>query len=171
MLRWDKRTSESFGCKHTKSDSKESSEDVKVSGTTLTIRVNSEVFLGSAIVKVMDINQKEHEARVLIDSCSQTHFITQNLVDKLQLTKRTLNCTFSGLGHTSTKAQYFVKTKIRSKKSQFESEETCIALPTITGILTSSQIPKNISLADSNFNKPAGRSNLVIKILCCKKHC
>ena len=51
--------------KDIKSDSEKSSEDVKVSDTTLTVRINSEVLLGSAIVKVMDINQREREARVI----------------------------------------------------------------------------------------------------------
>ena len=64
LLHWDECTSESVGGGDTKSDSDESSEDVKVSGATLTIRVNSEMLLDSAIVKVLDINQREHEAWV-----------------------------------------------------------------------------------------------------------
>ncbi|XP_076660940.1 uncharacterized protein LOC143364533, partial [Halictus rubicundus] len=88
----------------------------------------------------------------------------QALKAKETLTKPATNTpeSASGLGQLTTRAKYRVKTKIRSKANKFEAEVEFVALPTITSVLPSRQInrrtiaiPRNIKLADPEFDKPA----------------
>ena len=154
------------------------SVNVEIPGTTLTVLNKSEVLLGTATMVILDHQQGEHKCRVLLDSCSQSHFITEKLANKLQLRRMKIDLSFSGLGQLATKSQYYVKATIRSEKTGFITEETFVTLPTITGTLPSHQInrnalhiPKNICLADSEFHKPSEidmllGSNLFYKLLC-----
>ena len=76
--------------------------------------------------------------------------------------------TFSGLGQLMTIAQYMIKTKIRSRNNKYESNLTFIVLPTIIGQLPMRQIdkafikvPRNICLADPQFDKPGEIDTLI----------
>ncbi|XP_076247789.1 uncharacterized protein LOC143187453 [Calliopsis andreniformis] len=127
----------------------------------LTVTCGSEVLLGTAQIKILDRFNKEHDCRVLLDGGSQTHFITEELAEKLQLQKQAVNLTFSGLGQQATKAQYLVKTVVKARHSSFTSQVSFITLPFLTGLLPSRQVdrsnmqvPRNIKLADPEFHKP-----------------
>ncbi|XP_043259316.1 uncharacterized protein LOC122401314 [Colletes gigas] len=127
-----------------------------------TVTYNSEVLLGTARIKILDNNNHEHECRVLLDGCSQCHFITDKLAQKLQLNKEKIDLPFAGLGQLTTRAEYRVKATIKSKTSKFQSEVEFVALPRITSLLPSRRvhrkelsIPNNIPLADPEFDKPA----------------
>ncbi|CAK9797165.1 hypothetical protein ANTQUA_LOCUS1055 [Anthophora quadrimaculata] len=132
------------------------------SKTSLTVSYDSEVLLGTAQIVIRDKYNKKHLCRVLLDGGSQTHFITHRFAEKLELAKHKIDLSFSGLGQLSTKTEYFVKTKIESINTPYESQVTFIALPTITGQLPLRQINRNaldipnyIKLADPNFHKPS----------------
>ncbi|XP_076230308.1 uncharacterized protein LOC116434332 [Nomia melanderi] len=129
--------------------------------TALTVTCDSEILLGTARIKILDKFNKEHECRVLLDGGSQTHFITSELAEKLQLCKHNVNLTLSGLGQQATRAQYSVKTIVKARNSNFSSPISMIAVPSITGLLpsrlvnrTAIQVPQNIALADPEFHKP-----------------
>ncbi|CAK9799110.1 hypothetical protein ANTPLA_LOCUS1901 [Anthophora plagiata] len=131
------------------------------SATTLTVTCNSEVLLGTARIKVLDHFDKEHDCRVLLDGGSQTHFITDEFAEKLQLRKHQNELTFSGLGQQATRAQYVVKTIVKSRHSSFSTQVSFVTLPSITGLLPSRQVdrsilqlPRNIQLADPDFHRP-----------------
>ncbi|XP_076396216.1 uncharacterized protein LOC105664283 [Megachile rotundata] len=141
------------------STSSVSTESVKKS---YAITYDSEVLLGTARVYILDQYNRAHECRVLLDGCSQCNFISEKLADNLKLIKQKINLPFAGLGQLTTRAEYKVKTTIKSRINNFESQVEFVALPTITGILPSRQvnkgaltIPHNIQLADPEFNKPA----------------
>ncbi|XP_043259315.1 uncharacterized protein LOC122401313 [Colletes gigas] len=95
------------------------------------------------------------------DGGSQTHFITTELADKLQLRKHSVNLTFSGIGQQATRAQHLVKTVVKARNGTFSTPISFITVPLITGSLpsrqvdrTSIEIPKNLTLADPTFHKP-----------------
>nr|XP_034194643.1 uncharacterized protein LOC117610904 [Osmia lignaria] len=143
----------------TKSLPDNSSEEVQ-KGYAVTY--DSEVLLGTARVKILDSNNRERECRILLDGCSQCNFISTQLAENLKLEKDDIDLPFAGLGQLTTRAKYRVKTKIRSKTNNFEAEVEFVALPTITSVLPSRQInrraiaiPRNIRLADPEFDKPA----------------
>ncbi|XP_017887274.1 uncharacterized protein LOC108629231, partial [Ceratina calcarata] len=56
----------------------------------LTVTNDSEILLGTARVKILDKWDNEHTCRVLLDGGSQAHFITDKLLDRLQLDKENL---------------------------------------------------------------------------------
>ncbi|XP_043263007.1 uncharacterized protein LOC122403517 [Colletes gigas] len=127
-----------------------------------TVTYNSEVLLGTARIKILDKNNKEHECRVLLDGCSQCHFISDKLAKKLQLKEEKIDLPFAGLGQLTMRAEYRVKATIKSKINNFQSEVEFVALPKITSLLPSRRvhrkelpIPHNIKLADPEFDKPA----------------
>ncbi|CAK9826235.1 hypothetical protein ANTRET_LOCUS4116, partial [Anthophora retusa] len=133
----------------------------RANATVLTVTCESEILLGTAQIKILDRFNKEHDCRVLLDGGSQTHFITNELADKLQLRKHNVNLALSGLGQQTTKTQYIVKTVVKARNSNFSTPISLITLPTITGLLPSRQvnrtnieIPHNITLADPGFHKP-----------------
>ncbi|XP_076661047.1 uncharacterized protein LOC143364788, partial [Halictus rubicundus] len=135
-----------------------SAETIK---TALTASYDSEVLLGTAQITILDKHNKEHTCRVLLDSGSQTHFITHRLAERLQLHKQNIDLSFSGLGEMNTNSKYLVKTSIKSQTSPFKTQVTFIALPSITGMLPLRQvnlrefyIPRHIQLADPDFHKP-----------------
>ncbi|CAK9819024.1 hypothetical protein ANTPLA_LOCUS10037 [Anthophora plagiata] len=139
------------------SNSSSSTDQVK-QGYTVTY--DSEVLLGTARVKILDRYNKEHECRVLLDGCSQGHFISENLAQKLQLNKERIDLPFAGLGQLTTRAEYRVRTIIKSKNNNFQSEAEFIALPKITSMLPSRRvnrkellIPQNIKWLVQNENK------------------
>ncbi|XP_043263916.1 uncharacterized protein LOC122404087, partial [Colletes gigas] len=128
----------------------------------LVVSSESEVLLRTAYIKILDKDKNEFPCRVLLDGGSQTHFITERLADRLRLDKTRIDSPFSGLGQNLTKAQYTVKTTIKSRTTPFSCDLTLVALPNITGLLPSRKIdkdnlsiPKNIALADPNFHKSA----------------
>lgn len=97
---------------------------------------------------------------VLLDRGSQTHFITNEFADRLQLDKQKIDLSFSGLGQLNTRAEYSIETTVKATQGSFNSKVTFIALPLITGLLPSRQVnrskvavPKNIKLADPSFYK------------------
>ncbi|XP_076658358.1 uncharacterized protein LOC143362242 [Halictus rubicundus] len=135
---------------------------------TYTITHDSEVLLGTARIQILDRFNQPRECRVLLDGCSQCNFISERLADHLQLKKHNIDLPFAGLGQLTTRAKYKVTTTIRSRITDFESQVEFVALPTITGVLPSRQvnrrmfaIPRNIKLADPEFDKPADIDALI----------
>ena len=130
--------------------------------TSLIAQCNTEVLLGTARVKIIGKNNKGYECRVLLDSGSQTNFITEKLANLLGLEKEIAPGPFSGLGQLETHSKYIVKASIQSRSSQYKSNElTFFALPKITGLLPiiqinkrDIQIPQNVILADPEFHRP-----------------
>ncbi|XP_076649206.1 uncharacterized protein LOC143356978 [Halictus rubicundus] len=154
---------------HTQSNNEKRPEAKAIPGSSneviqksYAVTYDSEVLLGTARVKILDNNNRERECRILLDGCSQCNFISTRLAETLKLERDNIDLPFAGLGQLTTRAKYRVKTKIRSKANKFEAEVEFVALPTITSVLPSRQInrrtiaiPRNIKLADPEFDKPA----------------
>ncbi|XP_017765285.1 PREDICTED: uncharacterized protein LOC108554497, partial [Eufriesea mexicana] len=128
---------------------------------TLTAYRDSEILLRTVKDISLDKNNRNHVCRVLIDSSSQTHFITHRLTKRLDSDKHKINLSLSGLGQLKTSSDYSVTTRIRSISSSFETKIKFLALPVITGLLPLQRIspdqlsiPVNIKLADPNFFEP-----------------
>lgn len=159
----------------TNSDVAPTAEMVK---STLTVTFDSGVLLGTALVKVRDRDDNEHVCRVLLDSGSQAHLMTDGFADKLQLVKHEIDLSFYGLSRLRTRARHFVHTIVNSRDDSFQSRVTFITLPTITGLLPASQvdrrglqISRGIMLADPEFHKPAAidallGNSLFYRLLC-----
>ena len=59
--------------------------------------------------------------RVLLDSGSQAHLMTDSFADKLQLPKNEIDLSFYGLSKLQTRARHFVHTIVNSRDDSFQS--------------------------------------------------
>lgn len=127
-----------------------------------TMSDKNEVLLATAMVKLFSTNNEPVYARALLDSCSTTSLVTNDLVQKLKLTPTNSTINISGIHGTATHSNKVVSLSIHSsvnRKVTFDI--SCCVLNKITNnvpqfILKKStiRIPKNIELADPHFNIP-----------------
>lgn len=120
-----------------------------------------QILLSTAIVDIEDIYGVKHECRVLLDSASQSNFITEKMVQKIKLAKNKSYTSITGIGENQSKVSHSVNCTIHSRHNAYKVSLNCLVLPTITQDLPSVQfnaskwnIPKTLSLADVNFNTP-----------------
>uniref|UniRef100_A0A6P7GTX3 Uncharacterized protein LOC114340708 n=1 Tax=Diabrotica virgifera virgifera TaxID=50390 RepID=A0A6P7GTX3_DIAVI len=128
----------------------------------------SQILLSTAMVKVADKNGNLHDCRVLLDSASQSNFISQRLHHILQLPKTKTNTSIFGIAQMHKNINYCVSVEMKSTINDFNKKLTCLILPNITGCtpqfscdLTTLNIPNHITLADKHFYKPANIDLLI----------
>jgi len=117
------------------------------------------ILLATAVVKVLDSNGMLHPCRILLDSASQSNFITENLCKKLNLKMHPTNSCVIGINQNQSNIKFKTEIKIVSNHNAFTVDLSCLVLNQITGHLPSVsfdgsaiQIPPNLRLADPDFN-------------------
>ncbi|XP_058816784.1 uncharacterized protein LOC131680080 [Topomyia yanbarensis] len=121
------------------------------------------VLLFTALVKVRDNLGQTHLARVLLDSGSQSNFISESLCQRLALNRRKVNVPVSGIGQAIVNVRYTVSVQF---SSHFRSHEYCleclvlpkltVSLPTRTVDISAWKLPEHLPLADPQFNVSHG---------------
>lgn len=131
--------------------------DVSVMGLSVTNKY-SQVLLSTALIKIKG-NGKIITARALLDSGSQSNFLSQNICNKLNLNKVQINHAVKGVGETLTNIQYKVNLNVESYFNNFVANIDCLVIPKITENLplmsfnkNMLKIPQNLELADPNYN-------------------
>ncbi|XP_055911761.1 uncharacterized protein LOC129945849 [Eupeodes corollae] len=126
------------------------------------LQSKAQVILATAIVLIKDASGGYQLGRVLLDSGSQVNFIKEEFARSLNLQKQKKNVDIIGIGSTETRISSLTQTTIRSRYSAFELSLEFLVAPSITGYqpdvtldVTNWNIPKNIELADEQFNQPA----------------
>lgn len=116
------------------------------------------VMLSTAIVHVYDSAGSLKLCRVILDSCSQAHFISEKFMSSLGLNTRPANVSVSGVNNTSTQSSQTVKIRIKSRVNSFHTTVDCVVVEHVTHpVLTVSfnrnkfDLPRNITLADPNY--------------------
>jgi len=106
------------------------------------------------------IQENTEAARALLDSGSQVNLITEGLVQSLSLQKQQKHINVLGVREACANITQKVETIIRSRLNGFKTETEFFVLPTISNkhpnklvIKENLDIPKNIKLADPNFDK------------------
>ncbi|KAG7203872.1 hypothetical protein KM043_017926 [Ampulex compressa] len=145
---------------------------------SLTTTTAFQVLLSTAVVNILDHQGRCHACRVLLDSGSQSHFITKSMASKLGLHHAKINIPIIGINQATSSINYSVKTTIRSRYNKFASNITLLVLDRITQQLPSRpivknliKIPKNVKLADPQYHKPAEidvllGAEIFFKLLC-----
>ncbi|XP_050315358.1 uncharacterized protein LOC126749716 [Anthonomus grandis grandis] len=117
------------------------------------------VLLSTAIIKVSDTTDKSHLCRVLLDSGSQSNFISERLCNLLQLPIENIKHSITGISQKIETINSRVFAKVQSNFSNFEANISCLVLKSITGNIPAISfdssllhIPKNIALADPDFS-------------------
>ena len=122
------------------------------------------VLLSTALVDVISKTGKTITVKALLDSGSQSSFITQSLANKLQCETYDHNLSISSISQTSFTTNKMTNIAIHSRQQNKQHSVSCIILKNITYKLP--QIPINIdklkipqeieeNLADSTFHLPS----------------
>lgn len=119
----------------------------------------NQVLLPTAKVKVLCKDGKELIVKALLDSASQSSFITSNLSKRLKKPLLPVSTQIMGITNTGKNIQYAVKLDIFSCIYPYKVNVNCLVVDKITTklpqnniSLSNINIPKNISLADNTFN-------------------
>ncbi|XP_058836400.1 uncharacterized protein LOC131692979 [Topomyia yanbarensis] len=124
--------------------------------------VEKNVFMLTAIIKVVDRYGKEHLARALLDCASQPNLISEQMAQLLRLKRSKTNVLIQGIGKQPQNARESVHVQILSRKEEFSVDADFLILPRVTPELPAHDIPfdhwklpSNIFLADPQFHKRA----------------
>lgn len=123
---------------------------------------DNQVLLSTALVLISDATGRFHECKILLDSGSQSNFISRKLCDRLKLSKQRINIPVSGLGQARTSISHKVDATIKSKMNDSKYELSFLVIDHITDNLplnsisfSNIAIPQNIKLADPFCNIPS----------------
>lgn len=140
-------------------------------GTTLSVSVGSQTkqtLLSTAIVNVRGSNSAVYPCRVLLDSASTEHFVTERFANLVCMKKEPVDYTVSGLNGTNTRIRRMVRITIESCVEDFSAELQFLVAPKITGDLPERSfnasewsIPADVKLADPEFNR-RGRIDMLV---------
>ncbi|XP_052738126.1 uncharacterized protein LOC128198186 [Bicyclus anynana] len=131
-------------------------------GVTPTSHIQTFTLLCTAVVRVRDVNNKLHTARLLLDNGSTANFVTHSLSRKLNLLVKPVSSTVNGINSQSSLISESCELVIESYYGGYKETISCYMVAEITKYLPSSYIdvshipiPKNIQLADPSFNVPS----------------
>jgi hypothetical protein len=126
------------------------------------------ILLATAIVEVKNKAGQYIPCRALLDSASQSHFITERCVQLLKLSRTQTHASIQGISNVNTAAHHNVSIHLRSRHSDWHTSLDCAILNNITSTTpstkldtTSCKLPKDIKLADEQFHQP-GSIDLLI---------
>jgi len=126
------------------------------------------ILLATALVEVTDKFGQYVQCRALLDSGSQSHFITERCVQRLRLPRTQTHTSVQGISNVNTATHHSVSIHLRSRHTDWHTTLDYTVLSNITGTIpptrlgTSSwKIPMDVNLADEQFNQP-GDTDLLI---------
>lgn len=138
-------------------------QKTKIQQTLTNIAVTDEVILMTAKINVLNKDGSWIEARALLDSGSQSNFVTEKLLRKLNIDTKPTNTSVNGIGGVSGKLNQKVSTEIKSRCSEYQKSIELLVTPNIverTPIskinVVSSSIPGRVlqRIADNSFGEP-----------------
>lgn len=119
---------------------------------------NDYVLLSTAKVKVYDKTGKSYIARVLLDSGSQSCFISEEFLNILDVDTKAADICVTGINNSLSSLKRKCQVTISSRFNDFSSVINCLVVPKITDNLPAYtfevshlRIPENVLLADDSF--------------------
>lgn len=129
--------------------------------TTFNANSNGGVLLSTALIQVTGKNNELHTARAILDSASESSFVTSEFCNKLNLNFKDVKIAVSGINNVKSKINRKCDLNIMSFHTPFKTNVTCFVIDNISGILpgfpvnaSKLNIPNNITLADASFSEP-----------------
>ncbi|XP_066260797.1 uncharacterized protein [Euwallacea similis] len=136
------------------------------------------VFLSTALVEVRSAGGACLKVRALLDSGSQSNFISSSLCKRLKLKMDKFEMLVGGLGLKASEITHSCNVEVCARRRGYQASLKCLVLPRITGFIPGAvvdvsrlNIPTNITLADPEFNRPGPidlliGSELFYRLLC-----
>ncbi|XP_011858888.1 PREDICTED: uncharacterized protein LOC105556405 [Vollenhovia emeryi] len=140
--------------------------EAKASSAIVTHTLNhsrdNHIMLSTTVVNVNDNQGTPVRCRVLLDCGSQANFISKGLLNVLGLRSQNQSVAISRVNGSCTSSSQVVDLRIHSVINSYFADITCIVTDQVTNKLPAFNlkrdrfdIPRNITLADPNFHKPA----------------
>ncbi|XP_055632588.1 uncharacterized protein LOC129773062 [Toxorhynchites rutilus septentrionalis] len=115
-----------------------------------------------------DVDNNNHFARALLDSGSQPSFVSEALCQKLRLKRTKVNSSISRIGQSTVNVHYGISLSLSSRFDTFSTSLECLVLSKLTVSLPGHHIivvrwiiPRNLPLADPQFNISKGIDNII----------
>ncbi|XP_072395145.1 uncharacterized protein [Diabrotica undecimpunctata] len=132
--------------------------------------VPGEVLLSTALVQIIDGNGKACTWRAQLDSGSQPNLISEEVVKRLNLPRKSVDLTLAGVGSKVAQVKYRCNGTVESIGVGFRKTVSFLIVPQITEVIPSQNIPttrlnipKHLRLADPGFHKP-GKIDLLLGV-------
>lgn len=126
---------------------------------------HNEILLSTAVIEVSNpITHQKERVRALLDSGSQSSFITTSLKNKIALKTNAIDCLkIIGIGNNvANNVIEGCNVKIQSLNHNFNTILPCFVMNELTGYLPKApvavnhlKIPQGVKFADPTFNQPA----------------
>ncbi|KOB52263.1 Gag-pol polyprotein, partial [Operophtera brumata] len=120
------------------------------------------ILLPTMKVKLIDKSGQEIEVKALLDCGSQVSIVKRSLVNKLDLTPVAQDSNIIGLGNTPNKVSECANILLQSNLYNVKFSVKCHVVETITTNLPQNyfdvrkcKLPRNVQLADDDYNKPS----------------
>ncbi|XP_050315300.1 uncharacterized protein LOC126749647 [Anthonomus grandis grandis] len=130
--------------------------------------MSNRVLLSTALVDIADNQGRIHSCRILLDSGSESSFISESFCKKLNLKTQPINCTVTGINQKATNILKHTKVKLQARQVPFNIGIKCLVLPKIANQIPSFlldvshiKIPPNLILADPSYNVPGSIDILI----------
>ncbi|XP_062556795.1 uncharacterized protein LOC134221621 [Armigeres subalbatus] len=125
-------------------------------------RYGHEVILTTAVVQVRDFRGGYRSCRALLDSGSQSNFLSENCVKMLRLKLDNVCVPIVGINGEKITAKQQTTTEVKSSVGEASWTMDFLIVPQVTGIIPLQKIdvrewkiPSELNLADPRFNIPA----------------
>jgi len=126
------------------------------------------ILLATDIVKVKNKFRQYVPCRALLDSASQSHFITERCIQHLRLSRTQTHASIQGISNVNTATHHSISIHLRSRHTDLHTTLDCAILSNITGTTPSNKldasswkIPMDIKLADEQFDQPGSIDPLI----------
>ncbi|KYN17769.1 hypothetical protein ALC57_09939 [Trachymyrmex cornetzi] len=120
---------------------------------------DSGVILSTAVMFALDSQGRARPYRVLLDCDSQANFISKQYLKNLGLVPRKSNITITGVNGSATTSSQVVNAQLQSRVNSYTTVAECVVtdrvtekLPSVSFPRNAVRLPRNIQLADPNFN-------------------
>ena len=131
-------------------------------------KLRNHILLATAIAEVQNKSGQYVPCRALLDSGSQSSFITDRCVQRLRLSRTQTHASIQGISNVNTATQHSVSIQLRSRHTGWHTTVDCAILSNITGTTPSSKLgtsswmlPKDNKFAGEQFNQPGGIDLLI----------
>ena len=150
-----------LGQRSAQEESNQQQSSVTSAHSSASHRPSTQVLLLTALVDVLDGDQRPHACRALLDCGSQVSFISSSLATALNLPIQEVSVPISGIGSVRSTVKQRGTVDVRSRCSDFSFTVNCLISPKITTHIPSApldvsswDLPPGIRLADPYFYKP-----------------
>ncbi|XP_062713797.1 uncharacterized protein LOC134290638 [Aedes albopictus] len=124
-------------------------------------QISSQVLLATAIILLEDDEGNRFPARALLDSGSESNFITQSLSQRMRVQRNNVDVSVLGIGQSASRVKHCILATVLSRNTEFSRQMEFLVLPKVTVNLPTTtvntegwSIPSGFVLADPSFFQP-----------------